>query len=73
LISCSQSAPIGGALAGDGRQAATSQGKCLLEVNGRAYIKGPCNIEVHFRKFALASLISSTSYANRAPLMLDIA
>jgi hypothetical protein len=27
-------------------QAATFQGKCLLEVNGRAYIKGPCNVEM---------------------------
>jgi hypothetical protein len=24
--------------------AATSQGKCLLQVNGRTYIRGPCNV-----------------------------
>jgi len=27
-------------------QAAAFQGTCLLEVNGHAYIKGPCNIDV---------------------------
>ena len=27
-------------------QAAAAQGKCLLEVNGHAYIKGACKIEV---------------------------
>ena len=26
-------------------QAFAFKGKCLLEVNGRAYIKGPCNVE----------------------------
>ena len=27
-------------------QAAAFQGKCLLEVNGHAYIKGPCKVDV---------------------------
>jgi len=27
-------------------QAVAFQGKCLLEVNGHAYIKGPCDIDV---------------------------